>query len=159
MARAIYIMCDGQYRKIGIAVKPSARRGQIELSIGKPVKLLTAIWFENSEAVAKMERHAHILAGQCVRGREWFDITDRQAYDILEKVIEESGEVEIETPHETSVTESAARAHRKYMASLLDKGYQVVAFRLSRKDRDRLDLLAKSYGSRKKVIEALLSPD
>lgn len=106
-----------------------------------------------------MERHAHALAGQCVRGREWFDITDRQAYDILEKVIEESGEVEIDTPNETSVTEAAARAHRKYMASLLDKGYQVVSFRLSRKDRDRLDLLAKSYGSRQKVIEALLSAD
>lgn len=94
-----------------------------------------------------------------MRGREWFNITDKEAYDILEKVVNEFGQVEIETPYQNSVTEAQARAHRKYMANLIDRGVAVVSFRLSRKIRDKLDLLAKSYGSRQKVIEALLDND
>jgi len=163
LARAIYIMCDGEYRKIGIAAKPSSRRVQLEASVGKPIQLLTAMFFEDGKAVAAMERRAHFFASEIsggpIRGREWFRITDQQAYEILERVAKESGHAEVETPHQKSVTEAQARAHRKYMASLIDRGYTTVTVRLSRRVRERLDLLAKSYGSRQKVIESLLSPD
>lgn len=56
-------------------------------------------------------------------------------------------------------SDAARRAQRKYAAKLADKGDRPMTLILSKKSHDRLERLALSYGSKRAVIEALLSGD
>lgn len=54
------------------------------------------------------------------------------------------------------MTEAQERALKKYRSKKLDSGYKPVTVWLSDAAVKRLDQLAVTYGSRPKVIEALL---
>lgn len=57
------------------------------------------------------------------------------------------------------MTPAQSRALEKQKREMDERGEKVVSVRLSEKARARLAWLRKSYGSRQKVIEALLSGD
>ena len=57
------------------------------------------------------------------------------------------------------MTPAQSRALKRYAEKQEAKGVKVVSIRLSRKARDRLDQLAKAYGSKQSALEALLSGD
>lgn len=57
------------------------------------------------------------------------------------------------------MTPAQARALEKQKQTMDERGEKIVSVRLSERARVRLAWLRKSYGSRQKVIEALLSGD
>lgn len=57
------------------------------------------------------------------------------------------------------MTPAQARALERQKQAMRDRDEKPVTIRLNGKTRARLDWLARSYGSRQKVIEALLSAD
>lgn len=57
------------------------------------------------------------------------------------------------------MTPAQRRALDRQKQSMQERDEKPVTIRLNGKTRARLDWLAKSYGSRQKVIEALLSAD
>ena len=57
------------------------------------------------------------------------------------------------------MTPAQARALERQRQAMIARDEKPVTVRLNGKARARLDWLAKSYGSRQKVLEALLSGD
>jgi len=58
------------------------------------------------------------------------------------------------------MTPAQAKSNARYHEKLkVEKGIKPVTVRLTEEARRRLDLLKKSYGSRQRVIESLLSGD
>lgn len=57
------------------------------------------------------------------------------------------------------MTPAQSRALEKQKQAMDERGEKIVSVRLSEKARTRLAWLRRSYGSRQRVIEALLSGD
>lgn len=57
------------------------------------------------------------------------------------------------------MTPAQSRALARQRQKMDEAGERLISVRLNEKTIDRIDWLAKSYGSRQKVIEALVSAD
>jgi hypothetical protein len=68
----VYLMFDGELRKIGKALNIASRKKQLERQLGKPLELLHSI---QSDDYSRAEAEMHFRYKHCrIRG-EWFDLS------------------------------------------------------------------------------------
>lgn len=83
--RSIYVMKCHEYHKIGIAANPRRRLNAIKTSNPYEVELIRAV--KVPDAIG-LERQLHRQFAECrVRG-EWFELTDTQITEVIERISE-----------------------------------------------------------------------
>lgn len=150
--KAVYVMHDGQYVKIGISSHPKIRRSHIAADIGRRVDLKREFWISDVSDASRVEIMAHALAGAPVRGKEWFDIDESAASSCICEAVKRIGATIVEG-HTPSRRKSVVNAQRAYEGKLKDRGVRVVTVRLNEASRKELKRRAKHFGSQSAAIE------
>lgn len=154
--RAIYVMCDGTYRKIGISRHPLHRVKEISFNLGRDVVLKHQFWISEDDIAARVEIMSHALAGSPVLGREWFDITEAECISVISESISRLGATLVLDHIGPGTPLSTKRAKRSYAKRRADMGYKALTFTASVKARDDIKRHAKKYGSQSLALEALI---
>ena len=153
--RAVYVMCDGTLRKIGISSRPKIRRSQVQREAGSSVTLEHQFWVTDSDIAARVEIMAHALAGTPARKREWFAISVDDAAEVIKEAINRLGGVISEAGIE-GVSRSQKEAIRRHKIKKRQEGFSSCTVYRSERARAELKKRASIFGSQQAAFEALI---
>lgn len=153
--RAVYVMCDGTLRKIGISSRPKLRRSQVQMEIGRKVALKHQFWITDAALAARVEIMAHALAGTPVLKREWFNVSASEACEFIAEAISRLGAITVSGRREAT-SDSQKRAIANHRSKKIEAGFRACTFTLSEGARSELKMRAKTFGSQAAALEAAI---
>lgn len=156
--KAVYVMCDGSSRKIGISHRPKDRRSQLQGLHDCPISIVKEFWMKDHALASRVEIMAHALAGNPVIGKEWFDISAQEACEAVVHAMEILSADECAAPNLPKMSDAQKRALEKQKAKGLAEGTCIVSVRLNEPTRKAIkSRAAMSFQTIPQFLEGLIN--